>query len=171
MGPFQMIDLVGLDVIGWDREHSAGRTVQEILCEAGDWGQKTGAGYYDHRRQPPVPSARAEAAVARIAARSGLPQRAWSDTEILEALLDPVVNEAVKLIEEGMVYRASDIDMALIAGYGWPVYRGGPIFRGDTVGLAAIVARLDARAAQGEVIAVSPLLRETAATGGRFVRD
>lgn len=171
MGPFQMIDLVGLDVIGWDRENTSGRTVQEILCESGRLGQKSGSGYYDYSCKPPSPSLDAMAAIETIRARAGFEARVWTDAEILHELLDPVVNEAARLVEEDIVYRASDIDMALIAGYGWPVYRGGPAFWGDTVGLAAIVGRLDRRAAAGEEIAVSPLLRTLAGEGKRLVRD
>jgi 3-hydroxyacyl-CoA dehydrogenase len=171
MGVFQMLDLVGLDVVGWDREHSAGRTVQEILCEAGHWGQKTGAGYYDYSASEPTPSAAAVEAVRTIRARAGLPQRTFADEEIVNHLLDPVVNEGAKLLDEGVALRASDIDMALVAGYGWPVWRGGPMFWGDTVGLAAVLTRLRARVAAGEPISISPLLERMAAEDRRFVRD
>jgi len=172
MGSFAMMDLVGLDVIGWDREASAGRTVQEILCEAGHWGQKTGIGYYEYGPQGQVePSRAAVEAIETIRARAGVSQRPRSDAELLNELLDPVVNESVRLLDEGIALRASDIDMALVAGYGWPVYQGGPMFWGDTVGLQGIVDRLKARIAAGEAIVLSPLLERYAAEGRRFVRD
>ena len=83
-------------------------------------------------------------------------------------LLDPVVNEGAKLLEEGIALRASDIDMALVAGYGWPAWSGGPMFWGDHYGLAGIVDRLKARIAGGEAITLSPLLERTAAEDGSF---
>ena len=171
MGHFQMLDLVGLEVVGWDRENSAGRTVQEILCEGGNLGQKSGSGYYDYATSPPQPAASALNAIATIRTRHGIATRQFSDQELVFELLDPVVNEGAKLVEEGIVYRASDIDMALIAGYGWPVHKGGPMFWGDTVGLAAICERLKTRQARGEAIVISPLLESHAAHGKRFVRD
>lgn len=172
MGSFAMMDLVGLDVIGWDREGSAGRTVQEILCEAGHWGQKRGAGYYQYGPQGQVePSKAAVEAIETIRARVSAPQRHRSDAELLNELLDPVVNESARLLDEGVALRASDIDMALVAGYGWPVYHGGPMFWGDTVGLQGVVDRLKARIAAGEAIVLSPLLERYAAEGRRFVRD
>ena len=110
-------------------------------------------------------------AIETIRARAGVSQRPRSDAELLNELLDPVVNESVRLLDEGIALRASDIDMALVAGYGWPVYQGGPMFWGDTVGLQGIVDRLKARIAAGEAIVLSPLLERYAAEGRRFVRD
>ena len=169
MGPFAMLDLVGLDVIGWDREHSAGRTVQEVLCEAGRWGQKKGAGYYDYDdRRRPSPSAFTEKAIRDFRDRFKLPQRGFTDAEIVEQLLYPVVNEAARVLEEGIAQRASDIDIALVAGYGWPVYRGGPMFWGDQEGLAKIVQRLEEWRGQGAKIKISALLQKRAAGGGQL---
>jgi 3-hydroxyacyl-CoA dehydrogenase len=166
MGPFQMMDLVGLDVIGWDKENTAGRTVQEVLCEAGRLGQKSGSGYYDYDAQRrSTPSAFAEATIRDFAARSGQAAPNLSAQDIVESLLFPVVNEGAKLLEEGIALRASDIDMALVAGYAWPVYTGGPMIWGDHCGLARIVAALDAQIAQGAPITVSNLLRTKAAAG------
>lgn len=159
MGPLAMMDLVGLDVIGWDRENSAGRTVQEVLCEAGRWGQKTGAGYYDYDAdRRPTPSETANAVIRRFATAD----RRFSDEEILERLLYPVVNEGAKILEEGIAARASDIDVALVTGYGWPVYTGGPMFWADAVGLKRIVAGLEATMGAE---AISPLLRRLASEG------
>ena len=164
MGPFQMIDLVGLDVIGWDRENSAGRTVQEIMCEMGRWGQKKDGGYYDYdEKRRATPSPTAEQVICDFAAKTGVQQREFSDAEIVERLLYPVVNEGAKVLEEGIALRASDIDVALVTGYGWPVWTGGPMFWADSVGLARIVEKLDAMLGAQ---AVSPLLRRLAAEGG-----
>ena len=163
MGPFQMIDLVGLDVIGWDRENSAGRTVQEILCEMGRWGQKRDGGYYDYDdKRRATPSPLAEQIIRDFARRNGIPPRDFSDVEIVERLLCPIVNEGAKVLEEGIALRASDIDVASVTGYGWPAWTGGPMFWADSVGLARIVDRLDAIMGAD---AVSPLLRRAAAEG------
>ena len=164
MGPFQMIDLVGLDVIGWDRENSAGRTVQEVLCEMGRWGQKKDGGYYDYdEKRRATPSVTAEKVIRDFAAKTRVPQREFSDAEIVERLLYPVVNEGAKVLDEGIALRASDIDVALVTGYGWPVWTGGPMFWADSVGLATIVAKLDEMMGAD---AVSPLLRRLAAERG-----
>ncbi|MET0366317.1 MAG: 3-hydroxyacyl-CoA dehydrogenase NAD-binding domain-containing protein [Sphingobium sp.] len=166
MGPFQMIDLVGLDVIGWDRDTTAGRSVQELLCEMDRWGQKKAGGYYDYdEARRASPSAVAEQVIRDFAARTAVPQRAFTDAEIVERLLYPVVNEGAKVLEEGIALRASDIDVALVTGYGWPVWTGGPMFWADSIGLPAIVATLDATIGAD---AVSPLLRQRAAEGGRL---
>ena len=169
MGVYAMLDLVGLDVIGWDRENSAGRTVQEVLCESGRWGQKKNGGYYDYddqRRasQSPV----VEQVIRDFAERGGAEPRRYTEREIVELLLDPVVNEGAKLLEEGIALRASDIDIALVTGYGWPVFSGGPMFWGDQQGLKTIVGRLAERREAGEAIEISPLLEAMAADGRTF---
>jgi 3-hydroxyacyl-CoA dehydrogenase len=167
MGVFAMLDLVGLDVIGWDRERSAGRSVQEVLCESGRWGQKKLGGYYDYddkRRAAPSPVA--EGVIREFAAKTGVPQRTYSAEELLEQLLYPVVNEGAKLLEEGIALRASDIDIAMVTGYAWPVYTGGPMFWGQRVGLAHIVASLERNSRAG--LTISPLLRRLAADGKGF---
>ncbi len=170
MGPFQMTDLVGLDVIGWDRNNSAGRTVQEVLCEAGRFGQKAGSGYYDYEAgRQARPSAFAEATIRAFAEQSGRRAPVHSPQDIVETLLFPVVNECAKLLEEGVALRASDIDMALVAGYAWPVYTGGPMFWGDAQGLSKIANVLETRIAAGEPTTLSPLLRDKALAGETFL--
>lgn len=140
MGPFAMLDLVGLDVIGWDAAKSSSSTVTEVLCEMGRWGQKRQGGFYDYdERRKPSPSAVSEKIVRDFQARSGKVQRAYTDEEIVERLLFPVVNEGARILEEGIALRASDIDVALVMGYGWPVHTGGPLFWADGVGLDRIV--------------------------------
>lgn len=160
MGVFSMLDLVGLDVIGWDRENSAGRNVQEVLCERGHWGQKTGQGYYlyDENRRA-SPSGEAAEVIARFASKTPV---SMDDEALLERLLYPVVNEGAKIVEEGIAQRASDVDVALVTGYGWPVWTGGPMFWADTVGLDKVIAGLERTLGPD---AVSPLLRRTAAQG------
>ncbi len=142
MGPFQMADLAGLD-IGWSAETSKGVTIRDRLCEAGLRGQKNGHGFYDYDAQRNrTPSPVAEKIILDYAAERGVNRRHINDAEILERCLYPMVNEGAKILEEKMAQRASDIDIVWINGYGWPVYRGGPMFWADSVGLKTIAARL-----------------------------
>jgi len=128
MGPFQMADLAGLD-LGWSAQSSKGETVKDRLCEAGLKGQKTRHGYYiyDEARNR-TPSPEALKIIQTFAAEKQIPQRRITDAEILERCLYPMINEAAKLLEENIAQRASDIDIVWINGYGWPPYRGGPMF-------------------------------------------
>jgi len=161
MGPFAMLDLVGLDVIGWDAATSRSSSVVEILCEMGRWGQKKGGGYYDYDAQRrAAPSPVAEQVIRDFAARTGVAQRPFSDEEIVAHLLYPVVNEGARILEEGVAIRASDVDVALVYGYGWPVFTGGPLFWADGVGLAKIADTLEE---MGHT--PSPLLRSLAEQG------
>jgi 3-hydroxyacyl-CoA dehydrogenase len=169
MGPFAMSDLAGLD-IGWIAERSTSSTIREVLCEQGRRGQKTGAGFYDYDEQRNAkPSPITEQIIKDFAARSGLPQRKISEAEILERCLYAQINEGAKILEEGIAIRPSDIDIVWINGYGWPVYRGGPMFYADTVGLPQVVGKLEAYGAKlGKDFTISPLLRQLAAAGKRF---
>ncbi len=128
MGPFQMADLAGLD-IGWSAETSKGESVRDRLCEAGLRGQKNGHGFYDYdEARNRTPSPVAEKIILDYAAEKGINRRDIDDAEILERCLYPMVNEGAMILDEGMAQRASDIDIVWINGYGWPVYRGGPMF-------------------------------------------
>src|SRR5579872_105368 len=170
MGPFAMSDLAGLD-IGWSKEKSSSSTIREILCEQGRRGQKTGAGFYDYDEQRNAkPSALVERIIADFAAKKGVKLRTVSDEEILERCLYPMINEGAKILEEGKALRASDIDIVWINGYGWPVYRGGPMFYGDTVGLKKVLERMRAfQAAMGDDFKPSALLERLAESDGRFI--
>jgi 3-hydroxyacyl-CoA dehydrogenase len=169
MGPFAMSDLAGLD-IGWSRETSKGETVRDILCEMDRRGQKTSAGFYDYdENRRARPSTVTEEIIARIAERQGIKRRSISDDEILERCTYPMINEGAKILEEGKAIRASDIDIVWINGYGWPVYRGGPMFYGDTVGLKTVLSRMEAFEQQmGPELKPSELLRRLASEGKRF---
>jgi len=135
MGPFAMSDLAGLDV-GWIKENSKGETIRDVLCEAGRLGQKTGGGYYDYdENRNAKPSAFTEKVIKDFVAKSGVNARHITDEEILERCIYPMVNEGAKILEEGKAIRPSDIDIVWQNGYGWPAYRGGPMFYGDLVGL------------------------------------
>ena len=171
MGPFQMNDLVGLDVIGRD---STERTVSGDLVALGRLGQKQNGGYYDYdENRTATPSEVALRIIADVARAKGVTQTgAQSDEEILARVLYPVVNEAAKILEEGVAIRASDIDIAAILGYNWPVYTGGPMFWADTVGLPKIVAKLkELQTKYGAAFKPSRLLEEMAASGKTFTRS
>ena len=163
MGPFAMADLAGLD-LGWKAETSRSSTIREILCEQGRWGQKKSAGFYDYdESRKATPSPVTEGIIRDFAKKQGIAQRKIDDQEILERCLYPMVNEGAKILEEKIAARASDIDIIWLNGYGWPVYRGGPMFWADTVGLPKIVERLEHYGYQ-----VAPLLRKLAAEGKRI---
>ncbi|HMO45953.1 MAG TPA: 3-hydroxyacyl-CoA dehydrogenase NAD-binding domain-containing protein [Rubrivivax sp.] len=169
MGPFQMSDLAGLD-IGWSKETSKGATIRERLCELDRRGQKTGAGFYDYdaKRNRSHP-ALVEKLILDFAAEKGIVRRQIDDQEILERLVYPMINEGAKILSEGIAQRASDIDVVWIYGYGWPVYRGGPMFYADTVGAANVVAALEKHLPRlGEGFVIAPLLRQLAQDGQRF---
>ncbi len=141
MGPFALADLIGIDV-GWDRENSAGRTLQEVLCEMGRLGQKSGAGYYKYEKgsRSPIPDPEVEKVISDFAAKHGIKRRDdITDQEILERCIYPIINEGAKIIEEKIAVRPSDLDVIWVNGYGWPVYRGGPMFYADLVGLDKVL--------------------------------
>jgi len=140
MGPFAMLDLVGLDVIADPPGH---QTIRGRMVEAGRRGQKGGGGFYDYdAKRNPQPSPAADQVLAAYRAASGATIKEVSDEEILERSLYLEVNEGAKVLEEGIAIRASDIDVALVNGYGWPVDRGGPMYYADQVGLDKVVAKL-----------------------------
>tara|TARA_B110000977_G_scaffold194620_1_gene271578 strand:- start:93 stop:1715 length:1623 start_codon:yes stop_codon:yes gene_type:complete len=143
MGPFQMSDLAGLD-IGWSEETSNGKEVlRDRLVEAGRRGQKTSAGYYDYdENRVPSPSPEIEKIILEFSEKNGKTRREISDEEILIRCIYPMINEGAKILEEGIAIRSSDIDVVWVYGYGWPIYRGGPMFYGDSIGLPKIVAKM-----------------------------
>ncbi|MBL0114310.1 MAG: enoyl-CoA hydratase/isomerase family protein [Sphingomonadales bacterium] len=143
MGPFQMSDLAGLD-IGWHRDPNRIETIREALCAAGRWGQKTGKGFYDYdEKRNGTPSPEALAIIEDFRSKSNMAKREITDQEIIERTLYPMVNEGYLILEEAKAQRASDIDVVWIYGYGWPVYRGGPMFWGDLEGAGKIVEALE----------------------------
>ena len=171
MGPFAMADLAGLD-LGWNAETSTGSTIRERLCEAGRRGQKTGAGYYDYEpgSRVPKPSPVVDGIIRKFAEERQLRRRDdIGRDEIFERLVYPMINEGAKILDEGIALRASDIDVVWVYGYGWPVYRGGPMFHADEVGIERIVARMkELEAAHGEEWRPAALLERVASEGGRI---
>jgi len=143
MGPFAMSDLAGLD-IGWKEETSTSSTVREVLCESGRRGQKNGRGYYtyDPDTRASTPDPEVEQLIRDFARTRGIDQREIRDAEVLDRCLLPMVNEGAKILDEGIAIRASDIDVVWVNGYGWPVYRGGPMFWADTAGLHDVINKI-----------------------------
>ncbi len=143
MGPFAMADLAGLD-LRWDGAPAGGLTVRDRLCEMGRRGQKTGAGYYNYdpetRASSPEPAV--EKLIVEVSETMRITRRDFSDQEILQRSLYPMINEGAKILAEGVSSRPSDIDVVWVCGYGWPVYRGGPMFYADTIGLSTVLDAL-----------------------------
>src|SRR5438093_9093663 len=145
MGPFAMSDLAGLDV-GWRIRKGRGTKspVADRICELGRFGQKTGGGYYTYESgdRTPIPDNEVEKIIVDVATSMGITRRPIADEEILQRLLYPMVNEGAKILEEKIAIRASDIDVIWVYGYGWPVYRGGPMFWADQIGLKSLRDRM-----------------------------
>ena len=145
MGPFAMGDLAGLDV-GWRIRKGRGvkAPVADRICELGRFGQKTGAGYFKYEKgdRTPIPDPEVEKIIVDVATSMGITRRPIGDDEILQRLLYPMVNEGAQILEEKIAIRASDIDVIWVYGYGWPVYRGGPMFWADSIGLKTLRDRL-----------------------------
>ncbi len=173
MGPFAMGDLAGLDV-GWRIRKARGVTaeISDTLCEAGRFGQKTGAGYYRYEKgsRTPMPDPEVEKIILAASEKRGITRRPIGAAEITERMIYPMINEGARILEERMAMRASDIDIIWIYGYGWPIWRGGPMFYADQVGLPQIRDRLAQYAATSpdKTLKPAPLLEKLAASGQGF---
>jgi 3-hydroxyacyl-CoA dehydrogenase len=151
MGPFRVGDLVGHDVSQAIRQRRRAErpdyrcsTLADELCRLGRLGQKTGGGWYDYPdgRRRPVPAPEAEALVTSHRAAQGIAPRAIADQEIVDRLVYALVNEGARLLEEGLAARPGDIDVVYLTGYGFPRWRGGPMYYAEQVGLDRVVARM-----------------------------
>jgi 3-hydroxyacyl-CoA dehydrogenase len=171
MGPFQMADLAGVD-IGWHRDANRIETIRDALCAIDRWGQKKGAGFYDYDdKRRPTPSPVVQKIIEDFARDQGVERREISDEEIVERTLYTMVNEGAKILEEHIAQRASDIDVVWVYGYGWPVYRGGPMFWADSVGLDKIVEGLKRQEQRMKPeFSFSKLLLNKAKKGESFTR-
>ncbi len=157
MGPFRMGDLAGLD-IGWaTRKRKAAEAgvelkpgVPDMLCEVGRFGQKTGAGYYRYEagKRDPIPDALTEKLITDYRAANAITPRKITDDEVVERCIFALVNEGARILDEGIAARASDIDIAYLNGYGFPLHRGGPMLYADLVGLPNVVRALRRFAAE-----------------------
>lgn len=181
MGPYRMGDLAGLD-IGWagrKRRAQANpaayrRVVADVLCEAGRFGQKTGAGWYRYAQgsREPLPDPDVEAMIAAFRTEHGITPRRVEDAEIVERCIYALVNEGARILEEGIAARASDIDVVYLNGYGFPRHRGGPMQYANEVGLPAVVKALqrfaDTPGADRAAWTPAPLLVRLAEEGRTF---
>ncbi|QQN49264.1 3-hydroxyacyl-CoA dehydrogenase NAD-binding domain-containing protein [Stutzerimonas balearica] len=179
MGPFAMRDLSGLDIGQANRKRQRAElpadrdfpTVSDKLCEAGMLGQKTGAGYYRYEPGNRTPLENPDLAPMLDAAsrEKGLERRELDEQYIIERTIYALVNEGAKILEEGIAQRASDIDVIYLNGYGFPAFRGGPMFYADSVGLDQVLAQVKALHARcGDWWKPAPLLEKLAAEGRTF---
>jgi 3-hydroxyacyl-CoA dehydrogenase len=140
MGPFVLYDLIGID-LGWSKETSKGDSIRDLLCEQGRFGLKSGRGYYNYEKggRTPLPAPEIDQLIIDFSRKKGYTRREISDEEVLQRCIYPIINEGAKILEEKIAVRPSDLDVIWVNGYGWPVYRGGPMFYADLVGLDKIL--------------------------------
>jgi 3-hydroxyacyl-CoA dehydrogenase len=182
MGPFRMYDVVGID-LEWRSRQLSGEQLPEgsaeelnvrvdnQLCEQERFGQKSGKGYYryDKGSREAIVDETVEALVVETSEKAGFERRDISDEEIVDRCILALINEGAKILEEGIARNSADIDKVYLNGYGFPKERGGPMAYADECGLADILARTEALAEQhGEACAPAPLLKQLAASGGKF---
>jgi len=178
MGPLAVGDLAGLDV-GWrirkefkhlEKPGLRYAKVADELCERGRYGQKTGAGWYKYdENRKAIPDPEVDALIEEIAAAQGITRRAITEEEIIERTQYALINEGAKILEEGIALRAVDIDIIYLNGYGYPAWRGGPMWYGDTVGLKKVYDRVcQFQAEHGELWTPAPLLKKLAEEGKTF---
>jgi 3-hydroxyacyl-CoA dehydrogenase len=179
MGPLAVGDLAGLDV-GWrirkeyrhlERPGERQPLVADRLCEMGRYGQKTGAGWYRYEggNRAPIPDPEVEKLIEESARQAGIPRRAIRPEEIIERTVYALINEGARILEEGIALRAVDIDIIYLNGYGFPAYRGGPMWYADTVGLKKVYERIGTFEKQhGALWTPAPLLKRLAESGKTF---
>jgi 3-hydroxyacyl-CoA dehydrogenase len=177
MGPFRMLDLAGNDIAAAGRKRRAAEDpnlikskIPDRMCALGRFGQKTGAGWYDYRPgdRKAYPSRDIEQLILDESRTLGLERRTIPAPEIVSRLVYALVNEGARVLEEGIALRASDVDVVYLKGYGFPAWRGGPLFYADTVGIFNVVRAMNryARGRHGEVWEPAPLLVRLAESGG-----
>jgi len=184
VGPFGMQDIAGIDVGARIRQHlkSMGMTraegpqseVPDRLYEMGRYGQKTGAGWYRYEpgKRTPIPDPLVDQLAGEAARKRGITRRRISDEEIVARIMTALANEGARALEDGYATRAGDIDVIYCYGFGFPRYRGGPMFYADTVGLPAVLGRVkEYRDRLGDHWAPAPLLERLAAAGRGFYTE
>ncbi|WP_314963590.1 3-hydroxyacyl-CoA dehydrogenase NAD-binding domain-containing protein [Bradyrhizobium cosmicum] len=172
MGPFVMGDLAGND-IGWlsRKDRGVKSEIADALCEAGRFGQKTGKGWYRYEAgsRTPIPDPEVAMLIDHTLTRLGRKRRAVSEEEIIERVMYPIINEGARILEEGIAARAGDIDVVWLYGFGWPIYRGGPMYYADQIGLDKVLAKMrELQAAVGDEFKPAALLEKLVAEGKKF---
>ena len=150
MGPFRMMDLVGLD-LGWRARKLSGKEsplhakIGDELCEQNRYGQKNGAGYYNYSEgsRAPSPAPENEATYEKISSENGFTRRDISEEEIVDRCILALINEGADILSEGVAQRAADIDVVYINGYGFPIWRGGPMHHANAMGLDVVIEKLE----------------------------
>ena len=172
MGPLATGDLAGLDIGAAVRKaRGTVAPVADAIVAAGRLGQKTAAGYYKYdENRKRIPDPEVERIILAEAAAQGVTRRKISDEEILERVLLPMVNEGARILDEGIAQRALDIDVVFVNGFGWPAWRGGPMFWADSLGAAKVRERLAhyAEATGDANLKPAPLIERLAAENGKF---
>jgi len=165
MGPFQMADLAGLD-IGWSKGAKTTNPIRDALCEMDRRGQKTKAGYYDYdENRTPLPS---DVTADIIRYITGAEPAKMPQEDIIDICICPMINEAVKILEENKAQRPGDVDVVWLNGYGWPADKGGPMYYGDMIGAQKVLDVMQKLAAADPNFAPAKTLEDLAANGGKF---
>ena len=177
MGVFEMQDMAGLDIIWANRKALATRRdpseryvrIVDILCERGHFGRKTGSGYYNYAGKAPVPDEEALAIIAQERRRKGIVPRHFTADEIMDRILLAMINEGSHILDEGIALRSSDIDVVMVNGYGFPRWRGGPMFMADQMGTRETLRRIEAHATDDAFFwKPSALLKRLSEMGSSF---
>ena len=176
MGPFRMMDLVGLD-LGWrarklaNIETPLANKISDALCEQDRFGQKTSKGFYNYSEgsRAPNPAPENEAIYKEISSHNNIERREISDQEIIDRCILALVNEGARILEEGVAQRSGDMDIVYINGYGFPIWRGGPMFYANQLGLSEVINKMSAFSKLDENFwKPAPLLQKLADNSGAF---
>ena len=177
MGVFEMQDMAGLDIIWANRKAAAAKRdpreryvrIVDLICEEGRFGRKTGSGYYDYAGKSPLPHEGTLALIAEERRRKSVAAQNFTAEEIIDRIVLAMINEGARILDEGIALRAGDIDVVMVNGYGFPRWRGGPMFMADQMGAAEVLRRIEMHARDDAYFwKPSPLLERLAQTKGSF---
>jgi 3-hydroxyacyl-CoA dehydrogenase len=177
MGVFEMQDMAGLDIIWANRKALASRRdpreryvrIVDLICERGHFGRKTGSGYYNYAGKSPVPDDEALAIIAEERRRKRITPRHFTGDEIMDRMLLAMINEGARILDESIALRSSDVDVVMVNGYGFPRWRGGPMFMADQMGTNEVLRRIEAHGKDDAFFwKPSALLSRLGETGGSF---